>query len=176
MKTIKIALSLALGMTAACYVGPGDGLEPEIDDRGQKIRINVQYTTESSSATMKCDESGDERGRELVASAPTAETPPPPPNAPTQQDLIAGCEMIPEIELDCENICDAAGLDFTGEIGIDPGSVTYEVSPPHPSGGLCEDGSDEMQTVTTATATCACCCEAPEPGGAVPAPPPPPAP
>ena len=177
MKTIKIALSLALGMTAACYVGPGDELEPEIGDRGQKIRIATQYTSESSSMTFKCGDDADDPGLRLGARVDTAQTQQqqPPPNAPTEQDLRVQCEMLPEIELECENICDGAGLEFTGEVGIDPGSVSYEVSPFHPSGQVCQDGSEELQQVTTATAVCACCCEVPE-SQAAPAVPPPPGP
>lgn len=181
MKTIEIALSLALGMTAACYVGTGDELEPEIDDRGQKIRIATGYTSESSSLTISCGgQQADDQGLQLGARSSTAEAhqqqqQQPPPNAPTEQDLIVQCEMLPEIELECENICDAAGLEFTGEIGIDPGSVTYEISPFHPSGQVCQDGSEQMQQVTTATAVCACCCELPE-SQAAPAVPPPPGP
>ena len=171
MKTIKIALSLALGMTAACYAGTSDDLEPEIDQpRNDKFTLSSGDEAEKERRDSSCDKPKVALELDVVAPADPQShhgnppPPPPPPNAATEQELIDLCEEQEGIDLRCEEVCEDAGLVFTGQIGIDPGTITYSVSPPQDTGMLCPDGMPEMTTTTTTTADCTCCCAAPPAG------------
>ena len=177
MKTIKIALSLALGMTAACYVGPGDELIESDEDRTDKLTFASGRDADVDKNDSSCDDRPQEAtvGGDLAAPVdPQSQgnpPPPPPPGGPgqpniaTEQELIDACEELEGIDMSCEALCESYGLEFTGEIRIDPGSVTHTVSQSQDNGMMCPDGTPDITTTTTTTAACACCCAAPPSAG-----------
>lgn len=171
MKTIKIAVSLALGMISACYVGAGDELEPGIGyERDDKVDYRV---ANGSTTTIKsnCDDqhSGPKNppqsGVGLGLAAPTdtqsQQQPPLPPGAATEQELIEMCEEQEGIDMQCEALCEGLGLVFTGEVGIDPATIMVSVSPPQDTGMMCPNDMPEMTQATTTSVDCTCCCAAP---------------
>lgn len=177
MKTIKIALSLALGMTAACYVGPGDELIQSDEDRTDKLTFASGRDADVDKNDSSCDDHREANVGEGLAAPvdsqsqgnPPPPPPPPPgpgqPNIATEQELINACEELEGIEMTCEELCESFGLEFTGEIRIDPGSVTHIVTQSQDNGMMCPNGMPDITTTTTTTGACACCCAAPPTAG-----------